>query len=767
MQRELNFLIIEDVSADVVLINHELRKGGLSFRSKRVASRSEFIRELHQETPDLILSDHGLPEFDGFTALSIARKICPGVPFIFVTGSMGEEVAIESLKGGATDYVLKGRLIGLVPAVTRALHLSEERNKRLSAEHALNISEEQLRMLVEGVRDYAMFMLDTDGRVATWNSGAEWILGYQAAEIIGRHFSCLFLPEDIERSRPQEMLKLAATEGRCERESRRVRKGGTRFWASTLVSALRNAGKQLRGYAVIMRDVTERRNLEEVPARLAAIIQWSDDAIISKTLDGIITSWNPGAERLFGYTAAEAIGQPMLMLIPPERAGEEPQILARLARGETVSAFETVRIRRDGSRLDIAACISPIKNADGEIVGASNIARDITESKRAQEMLHRSEARHTAMLEAAIDAIISVDHQGVIHEWNTAAERIFGYPRAAALGRKVDELIIPAALLQIYHDGLANYLITGAGSLIGRPIELTAHRADGTEFAVELGITRIPASDPPLYTAVVRDITVRKQNEAEIRRLNVELEKRVQLRTAELETANQELESFSYSVSHDLRAPLRHIAGFAEMLQTQSAATLGEPGRRLLRSITESTVRMSRLIDALLDFSKLGRAELRKTRLSLVPLVRGVRQELAEEARDRRVEWVVGDLPEVAGDPVLLRQVLVNLFSNALKYTRPRDPARIEFGARTEPGRVVCFVRDNGVGFDRRYADKLFGVFQRLHKSAQFEGTGIGLANVRLIVQRHGGRVWAESGGDEGGATFFFSLPAGGDSSHG
>ena len=758
MKNEINVLIIEDVPADVVLINHELRKGGLAFRSKRVGTKDDFLAELKRGPPDLILSDHGLPEFDGFSALAIAQSQCPQVPFLFVTGSMGEEVAIESLKNGAADYVLKNHLSGLVPAVRHALRQAEERRKRLQAEQALSVSEEHFRMLVEGVKDYAIFMLDADGSIATWNAGAEWIIGYTAGEIIGRRYECTFRPEDLGSGQVRAMLQAAAEQGRAEQEGWRMRKGGTRFWASTSVTALRNAQGGLRGYAAVTRDITGRKANEEALARLAAIIQGSADAIVSKTLEGIITSWNPGAEKIFGYTEAEAVGQPMMLVIPPERSEEEAGILAAIARGERVTHFETERLTKDGRRVGVSMSLSPIKDKAGCVSGAASIIRDITPQKQAQERLHHSEARHTAIVEAALDAIISLDCQGLIQEWNAAAERMFGYPRAAAIGQKMDMLIIPQSLMETYREGLAQYLILGAGSLIGRPVELTARRATGAEFAVELGLTPIPESSPPQYTAIIRDVSARKEAEAEIRRLNSELEQRVRDRTAELEAANQELESFSYSVSHDLRAPLRHIAGFVEMLQARSGPVPDEEGGRLIQSIAAATDRMTRLIDALLAFSRLGRADLRKTRLSLDALIRGAQLELRNETKGRNIEWAGGPLPEVEGDAVLLQQVMINLLSNALKYTRPRAVARIEIGAQTERDETICFVRDNGVGFDTRYVDKLFGVFQRLHRASEFEGTGIGLASARLIIHRHGGRIWAESS-VEAGAVFYFSLP--------
>ena len=228
VNKELRILVLEDVADDVELINRELRKSGLAFRCKRVDTREDFVRELEHNPPDLIFSDHGLPTFHGFSALAIARNQCPDVPFIFVTGSQGEEMAAETFKGGATDYVLKDRLSGLVPAVQRALHLGEERARRQAVEHALRESEERFRMLVQGVEDYAIIMLDPEGHITSWNIGAELVQGYGASEIIGRRFSCFYLAEDVKRGKPEKALgwrrPRAAFEkkaGECARTARR------------------------------------------------------------------------------------------------------------------------------------------------------------------------------------------------------------------------------------------------------------------------------------------------------------------------------------------------------------------------------------------------------------------------------------------------------------------------------------------------------------------------------------------------------------------
>jgi signal transduction histidine kinase len=259
------------------------------------------------------------------------------------------------------------------------------------------------------------------------------------------------------------------------------------------------------------------------------------------------------------------------------------------------------------------------------------------------------------------------------------------------------------------------------------------------------------------FNDMLTQIEARDQS---LRQAQDDLEQRVLQRTAELDAANRELEAFSYSVSHDLRAPLRHVLGFAELLEGHAAEKLDDRSRRYLGTITMAAQKMGQLIDDLLAFSRIGREQIVKRRVSLSDLVRDARQEVtAQQAADRDVEWHVGELPEVDADPAMLRLVMLNLLSNALKYSAPRARARIDIGTCPETnGEVVIFVRDNGVGFDMQYSQKLFGVFQRLHRSDEFDGTGIGLANVKRIILRHGGRVWAE--GEIGrGATFYFSLP--------
>lgn len=381
--------------------------------------------------------------------------------------------------------------------------------------------------------------------------------------------------------------------------------------------------------------------------------------------------------------------------------------------------------------------------------------RDAGERVRSEQALRQSQQIFERLFDNAPDATLQVDQQGRIVRANRQAEALFGWERGGLSGRPVDELL-PQRFASRHSAHLAAYFTAPRTRPMSVGLELFGRRRDGGEFPVDIMLSPLETEQGVQALAVMRDVTERKRVDEQIRRLNRDL----QLQNARLEIVNNELEAFSYSVSHDLRAPLRHIDGFASLLARHAAGTLDAKGRRFVTIISDAARRMGRLIDDLLTFSRMGRAQLENTTVDQNQLIADVIRD-TELDRDRRVEWKLAPLPAVRADPAMLRQVWFNLLDNAVKYSARADRPRIEVGWRPDPENSasrIFFVRDNGVGFDMRYAAKLFGVFQRLHAESEFEGTGIGLANVRRIITRHGGRVWAESTLGAG-AAFYFSLP--------
>ncbi|HWD91650.1 MAG TPA: ATP-binding protein [Verrucomicrobiae bacterium] len=492
MNKELRVLVVEDSPQDMVLINHELRRAGFRFRARRVESRDAFLHELEYHPPDIILSDHGVPGFDGFAALAEARNRCPEAPFIFVTGAPREDVVRQTLHSGADDYVLKSHLNLLGPAVERALREATARAARSSLEIALQNAEEYLHVLSRELSEHASFMLDGEGCVASWNPGAERMLGYEPNEILGRPLANLLAPN---AGLPQELLEAAGRDGRAESPASLVHKSDGSMQVHAKMIALRGQAGRLRGFLCVLQ------------------------------------------------------------------------------------------------------------------------------------------------------------HGG-------------GHPVAAG---KTPEHV------------------------------------------------------------------------------------------AKLEAASTEMEKFTHAIALDLQLPLRDIESCSELLAKSAGAELDQKSQSYLETISEAARRMGRLIDDLFAFSRIGQTEMYRLRLNLGDIAREVIHDLRQETEGREIEWIIGELPEVTGDSVMLWQVMTNLISNAVKFTRNRERARIEIGMKNSDGEQVFFVRDNGVGFDPQCADRLFGVFQRLH-TTEFEGTGVGLANARRIIERHGGKVWAEGEAGEG-AVFYFTLP--------
>ena len=410
--------------------------------------------------------------------------------------------------------------------------------------------------------------------------------------------------------------------------------------------------------------------------------------------------------------------------------------------------------------------LSVIQERENALHTANEALRDEnTDRKRAEEALHKSEAQLQTIVENLDEGVAVSDLDGQLLHFNRAALNLHGFASLDECRRHLTQFAetfelrgMDGTVWPVDRWPLARIL--RGEKLRDLEVRIRCLQADWQRvFSYGGTLVHDPGGQPLMAVVTISDITERKRAEEEIRRLNVELEQRVVVRTAQLQAANAELEAFSYSVSHDLRAPIRHIASFAGLMRKRSGEKLDEKSRYYLGQVLDSTKEMGQLIDDLLSFSRMGRAAMQHNDVDLEALVEETLQTLQADTQGRNIVWKRSRLPRARGDIAMLRQVFVNLLANAIKYTRPRNPAEIEIGCQDgNPNELVIFVRDNGVGFDMQYADKLFGVFQRLHRVEDFEGTGIGLANVRRIVARHGGRTWAE-GAVNRGATLYLSLP--------
>ena len=614
------------------------------------------------------------------------------------------------------------------------------------------------------------------------------ILGWSVAEFLARPFMEFVHPEDraatlreVERQvvRGEKVLRFD-NRYRHKDGSWRVlswrsapHPGGLMYGTARDVTDLRHMEVSLRDTnSELERRVRERTTaLERLNATLARseeqlrqIIDLVPISIFAKDRAGRFLLVNQALANHFGRTPAEIEGKTQLELTPD--ATEAQQYLA--ADREVIDSGQSKFIPHEtftsveGVIHSLQTTKIPFRDLQTQAPAVLAVTVDITELKRVEAALQESEARLHAVVENLTEGLVIADLKGGLLHWNAAGLGMIGFSSPEEGRQRQANFADIFELSTLAGDVLTPDQWPLARIRRGesvRGLELRVRRLDQhwERIFSYAGSVVAYATGKSLAFLTTTDITARKQAEAEIRRLNSELEQKVLERTAQLEASNRELEAFTYTVSHDLRSPLRAVDGFSHALLEECGPGLSEDGRRYLNTIRQGAQRMGNLIDDLLSFSRLSRQPVSRQPVDPEQLVHEALVLLEPQQRNRQVKLQVGHLPPCLGDPSLLRQVWINLLSNALKYSRDRQPAVIEVGGRQEGGRNIYFVRDNGTGFDMRYADKLFGVFQRLHRLEDYDGTGVGLAIVQRIIQRHGGRVWAEAALDQG-ATFWFEI---------
>lgn len=590
-----------------------------------------------------------------------------------------------------------------------------------------------LASIVDCTED-AIFSTTLDGSVTSWNNGAERLFGFTRQEVLGKHISFI-LPADRITEAETILARLNKGESIDHFETERLRKDGIPVYISLTVSPLRDIQGNITGIGQIARDFTKQRKSRET---FKALLESAPDAMVIVGKDGKIQMVNEQTEKLFLYKRTELVGNMVEMLIPQRYTQRHPGHREGFFNDPRVRGMgvdlELYGSRKDGTEFPVEISLSPLETEDGVVALAA--IRDISLRKKSEE-------KFKALLESAPDAMVIVGHDGNIQMVNAQVRNIFQFERNEILGQPV-EILIPKRFHKAHPQHRQGFFHDPRVRGMGIGLELYGQRKDGTEFPVEISLSPLETEEGTLALAAIRDITERKKAEDQIQQLNRELEEHI-----------VELESFSYSVSHDLRAPLRAIDGFIAMFVDKFHDTVDPEGKLLLDKIRRNVTKMSNLINDLLMLSRIGAKDIDRTFIDMKTLVNSVLDEFRGTHHHATVR--VGDLHPASGDIALMRQVFLNLISNAFKYSSKKDQPLIEIGSVDKKGEIQYYVKDNGVGFDMEYYNKLFGVFQRLHSPQDYNGTGVGLAIVKRVITRHGGQVWAE--GEEGiGATFYFSL---------
>ncbi len=637
--------------------------------------------------------------------------------------------------------------------VTRLAAVSEDVTDERALREALGASQHELRLVVDSVADYAIIMLDPAGRVAGWNTGAERIYGYRAAEITGRHFSVFYPPELVEAGHPQHELEAALAAGGYQEEGERVRKDGSRFWADVTLTPIRDASGELHGFAKVTRDITDRRAiaaaLRESEERFRMLAENSRDVIRSYDADGTIRYASPSCRAVLGYDPDELVGRHSAEFQHPEDAEERKERAQAIIATRDDSTVTYRSRRKDGSYVWLEANVRALRGGDDEkLIGFQEAARDISERRRSEQALRESEERFRLLAENSTDVIARSSTEAEILYISPASRTVYGYAPEEMVGRRGWDFVHPEDLEALRRD-----ITTRAGRSEAATNEYRVRRRDGTYVWVEARshAVRHPLTESLEFHTSVRDISDRKA-----------AEEAVTLAMEQAEQANNAKSEFLSRMSHELRTPLHAILGFAELLRREDVRL---HQREKLVQITRSGRHLLDLIDEVLDLTRIERRELG---LSLEPVHAGavIAETLAmigplAAARSISVPPPITDDPDihVLADRQRLKQVLLNLLSNAVKYNR--DGGNISVACRRAGSAAVRLeVTDTGIGIAAHELARVFDPFERLGAEAtDVEGTGLGLTLSKRLVEAMDGQLAVEPG-QSCGTTFSLELPA-------
>ncbi|MHB8101147.1 MAG: PAS domain S-box protein [Methanosarcina sp.] len=624
-----------------------------------------------------------------------------------------------------------GEVIGIFAA-------ARDITERKKAEEALRLLNIYNRSLIEASLD-PLVTIGHDGKITDVNTSTEFISGYSRDELIGTDFSDYF----TEPEKAKEGYQSVFREGLVRDYPLEIHhKDGLIIPVLYNASVYKNEAGEVTGVFAAARDITERKKAEEKIKRLANIVESSNDAIITKSLDGIITSWNKGAEQIYGYSVEEILGKHISLLEPDNLKGEIEQFAEKIKRGERIQHYETLRLKKDGKIINVSVTHSPVFDSTGELVAFSIIARDITERRKAEEALRLSNIYNRSLIEASLDPLLTIGHDGKITDVNTSTEFVTGYSRDELIGTDFANYFTePEKAKKGYKE------VFNEGYVSDYALEIR-HRNGSiiTSVLYNASVYKDESGEVIGVFAAARDITERKKAE-EILKLKLE----------ELARSNAELEQFAYVSSHDLQEPLRMVTSYLQLLQRRYQGNLDDKADKYIHFAVDGAFRMQNLINDLLEFSRVTTRGREPELTNCEFVLNQVSSNLEIYIKENKATVSHDPLPEVIADSTQLVQVFQNLIINGIKFHSEEAP-KIHISAEKKESEWVFSVQDNGIGIDPQYSGKIFEVFKRLHKKEEYPGTGIGLAICKKIVERHGGHIWVESELGKG-STFYFTLP--------